>query len=112
VRKSPDLSDVRLVSVTLDPDFDTPAVLKKHATAVGADPGVWYFATGAKDDVLAFAKRFGIATEPGASDGVVVHNLRTAVIDSEGRLTRVQSGNMWTPADIVADLQKAPAPAR
>ena len=112
VRKSPDLSDVRLVSVTLDPDFDTPAVLKKHATAVGADPGIWYFTTGAKDDVLAFAKRFGIATEPGASDGVVVHNLRTAVIDSEGRLTRVQSGNMWTPADIVADLQKAPAAAR
>ena len=112
VRKTPQLSDVRLVSVTLDPDFDTPAVLKKHAVAVGADPGIWFFATGAKDDVLAFAKRFGIATEPGETDAVVVHNLRTSVIDAEGRLTRVHSGNMWTPADIVADLETAPRQAR
>lgn len=112
VRASSNLADVRLVSVTLDPDFDTPAVLKKHASAVGADPGIWHFATGPRNDVLAFAKRFGIATEPGESDGIVVHNLRTAVIDPEGRLTRVHSGNMWTPADIVADLEKTPAPGR
>jgi hypothetical protein len=41
-----------------------------------------------------------------------VHNLRTAVIDPEGRLVTVTSGNMWTPAELVADLKAAPAPAR
>jgi protein SCO1/2 len=111
IRKSPRLSDVRLVSVTLDPDFDTPPVLEKYAAALAADPRLWYFATGARDDVLAFAKRFGVLTEPGESNGVVVHNLRTAVIDAEGRLVSVHSGSMWTPADLVADLEKAPAPA-
>ncbi|MGH9256130.1 MAG: SCO family protein [Vicinamibacterales bacterium] len=111
IRTSPALADVRLVSVTVDPAFDTPAVLQTHATRVGADPRLWYFATGTRDEVLAFARRFGILTEPGQSDAVTVHNLRTAVIDAEGRLVSVHSGNMWTPAELVADLAKASAPA-
>lgn len=111
IRTSPVLRDVRLVSVTLDPDFDTPAVLQKHAATVGADPRLWHFVTGERDEVLAFAKRFGVVTEPGEPGTPVVHNLRTAVIDAEGRLVTVHSGNMWTPAELVADLEKAPAPA-
>jgi protein SCO1 len=110
IRQFPDLSDVRLVSVTLDPDFDTPAVLEKHAKGTGADPRLWYFATGKRDDVLVLAKRFGVLTEPGDSPGIVVHNLRTAVIDADGRLVSVHSGNMWTAAELVADLKKASAP--
>ena len=107
IRKSAELRDVRLVSVTLDPEFDTPAVLAAHAKTLGADPALWYFATGARDEVLAFAKRFGVLTEPGESAGVVVHNLRTAVIDAQGRLVNVHSGSTWSPADLVADLKKA-----
>jgi protein SCO1/2 len=97
--------------VTLDPEFDTPAVLTAHAKALGADPSLWYFVTGARDEVFAFAKRFGVVTEPGESAGVVVHNLRTAIIDAQGRLVSVHSGSMWTPADLVADLEKASASA-
>ena len=93
------------------PKFDTPDVLNAHAKTLGADPGLWYFATGARDEVLAFAKRFGVLTEPGESAGVVVHNLRTAVIDAQGRLVSVHSGTMWTAADLVADLKKASASA-
>lgn len=111
IMTSPELADVRLVSVTLDPDVDTPAVLEKHAKGIGADPRVWHFLTGTREDVLAFAKRFGVITEPGESAGLVVHNLRTAVIDPQGRLVTVHSGNMWTPAELVADIKAAPAPA-
>jgi protein SCO1/2 len=112
IQRSPDLTDVRLVSVTLDPEFDTPPVLQTHATAAGASPGVWTFRTGDRDNVLALAKRFGVLTEPGESADIVVHNLRTAVIDAEGRVVTVHSGNMWTPAELVADIKKTPAPAR
>ena len=112
IRSSPDLADVRLVSITLDPEFDTAPVLRKHAQALGAAPATWTFLTGSRGDVLALAKRFGIITEPGESAAVVVHNLRTAVIDAEGRVATVHSGNMWTPAELVADLKKIPAPAR
>jgi protein SCO1/2 len=112
VRESPRLSDVRLLSVTLDPAFDTPAVLARHATALGADDRVWHFATGQPGEVLAFAKRFGAIVEPGESATALVHNLRTAIVDPQGRLVKTYSGNMWTPADLVADLEATPAPSR
>ena len=111
IRASPDLADVRLVSVTLDPDYDVPAVLERHAKALGAEPGRWDFLSGTPDEVLAFAKRFGVTAQPGDPDIGLVHNLRTAVIDAEGRLVTAYSGNMWTPAELVADLKKAPASA-
>jgi protein SCO1 len=104
VAKTPALADVRLVSVTLDPEFDTPAVLEQHAKAIGADLRLWTFLTGDRDEVLAFAKRFGVITEPGDASAPVVHNLRTAVIDQDGRMAKVYSGSMWTPAELVADL--------
>ena len=107
IRSSKDLADVRLVSITLDPEFDTPAVLQKHAKVVGANPATWTFLTGDREQVLAVAKQFGIYTEPGESADVVVHNLRTAVLDAEGRVVTVHSGNMWTPAELVADLKSA-----
>ena len=111
IRRSPELADVRLVSVTLDPEFDTPAVLDAHARALGADADLWHFVTGDPDEVLAFAKRFGVIAEPGELN-TVVHSLRTAVIDPQGRLVTAYSGNMWSPAELVADLRATPAPTR
>jgi protein SCO1/2 len=111
IRTSPDLADVRLVSVTLDPDYDVPAVLERHAKALGAQAGRWYFLTGKPHEVLAFAKRFGVTAQPGDPDIGLLHNLRTAVIDPQGRLVTAYSGNMWTPAELIADLRKTPAPA-
>jgi protein SCO1 len=110
ITQSPELADVRLVSVTLDPEFDTSEVLHAHATALDADPDLWHFVTGDRDEVLGFALRFGVVTESGAPDSLL-HNLRTAVIDPEGRLVTAYSGNMWTLDELVADLKAAPAPA-
>ena len=49
-RARTDLRDVRLVSITLDPEFDTPAVLSRHAERLKADPDVWTFLTGEPAD--------------------------------------------------------------
>jgi len=107
-----DMRDVRLVSVTMDPEFDTPAVLSDHAERLKADPNVWTFLTGTPADVAAFAQQFGIFTERDLGTGAnLTHNLRTAVVGVDGRLANVHSGNDWTPADLVADLKATPAPA-
>jgi len=107
-----DMRDVRLVSVTMDPEFDTPAVLSDHAERLKADPNVWTFLTGTPADVAAFAQQFGIFTERDLGTGAnLTHNLRTAVVGIDGRLANVHSGNDWTPADLVADLKATPAPA-
>lgn len=113
IQGTPSLADVRLLSVTLDPEFDSPAVLKRHAQRRGADQAVWAFATGEPEEVGRFARQFGIYTERDAGTGAnLIHNLRTAVVGADGRLAAVHSGNDWTPADLVADLEAAPAPER
>ncbi len=96
---------VRLLSVSFDPAFDTPAVLSAHASRVGAEPG-WHFATAPPAIVDRFAAEFGVNVIR-ETDGTITHNLRTAVIGPDGRLTAVYSGNDWTAAQIVTDLRRA-----
>jgi protein SCO1/2 len=111
VKANPKLADVRLMTVTMDPEFDTPAVLKPHAIDLGADPAVWTFATGSPAEVKRFAEQFGIHYELDETNKwQLIHNLRTAVVDADGRVVKTESGNFWTPAELVADLAKTPAP--
>ena len=112
VKANPALTDVQLLTVTMDPEFDTPAVLKPHALDLGADPGVWTYATGAPAEVKRFAEQFGIHYELDQTNKwQIIHNLRTAVIAPDGRVVKTESGNFWKPADLVADLEKTPPPA-
>jgi protein SCO1/2 len=112
IKKTPGLGDVRLVSVSFDPANDTPTVLKTHARDLKADPAVWHFVTATPDDMKGFTAKFGVTAVPSdESPAVLTHNLSTAVIDADGRLLKIRPGNMWTPADLIADLKAAPAPA-
>jgi protein SCO1 len=112
IKTTPALADVRLISVSFDPAHDTPAILKTHAKALQADPAVWHFVTASSNDTKGFAAKFGVIAEPSdESPAILTHNLSTAVIDADGRLVKIRSGNMWTPADLIADLKAAPAPA-
>jgi protein SCO1/2 len=99
---------VHLVSITFDPAYDTPAVLAAHAARVGANRQIWSFFTGDRSDVLGFAARFGATIVPDqASAPEIAHNLRTAVIDTRGRLVRILTGNDWTAEQLVTGLRSA-----
>jgi protein SCO1 len=111
IKKTPALADVRLVSVSFDPQFDTPPVMKAHAERLQADPLIWTFVTGEREEVTRFAARFGVSVERAQQNPIdITHNLRTAIIDAEGRLVKMHTGNSWTPADLLADLKTTPAP--
>jgi protein SCO1/2 len=99
---------VRLLSVSLDPDFDTPQLLAAHAQRAGADPEIWRFVTGDRDAISSFASRFGVSTIRETPDVQnITHNLRTAVIRSDGRVERIFSGNEWTPEELLDALKTA-----
>jgi protein SCO1/2 len=98
---------IRLVSVSFDPDFDTPAMLRAHATRRKADPSVWTFLTGDRATVERFAARFGVSVVRTAAPRDITHNLRTAIIGLEGRILKLYSGNEWTPSTMLADLRAA-----
>lgn len=104
--KSDRALNVKLLSVSFDPITDTPAVLKRHARELGADPKIWSFFTGDRDDIDRFAARFGVSVTRALYDQRdITHNLRTAVIDREGHLVKSYTGNEWTPDQILADIK-------
>jgi protein SCO1/2 len=105
IAATPALSDVQLLSISFDPEHDTPQVLKAYARTQQADPKIWHFATAPIEHVKAFAAKFGLAVTSNGSP-VLIHNLATAVIDAQGRLISLHSTNQWKPADFVAQLTK------
>jgi len=100
------LADVRLLSVSIDPSFDRPAVLKAHAEKLGADPAVWRFVTAPPAEIAVFGRQFGLdVRQTGSAPPDIEHNLRTVVLDRDRRIVEVRTGTGWTAADLVARLR-------
>ncbi len=99
---------VRLLSVSFDPAYDRPAVLDARARQLGADPALWSFVTAPATEIERFARQFGVSiARDNASAQEIVHNLRTAVVASDGTLSTVLRGNEWTPGELLEELRKA-----
>jgi len=97
---------VRLLSISFDPATDQPAVLRAHAAKLNADPAVWRFATADASVVDRLAATFGVNVIR-ETDGTITHNLRTAVIDPQGRIAAIHDSNDWTAATIAKELATA-----
>ena len=98
---------VRLLSVSFDPGYDTPKILAAHAARVSADPAYWTMLTGEREAVGRFASKFGVSIIREGDSAEIVHNLRTAIIDSQGRVVTMLSGNEWLPSELLGHLRTA-----
>ena len=97
---------MRLLSVSIDPAFDRPAVLKAHARKLGADPAVWRFVTTPPAEIAAFGRQFGLdVRQTGSAPADIEHNLRTVVLDRNRRIVEMRTGSGWTAADLLATLR-------
>ncbi len=97
--------EVRLISLSFDPEHDTPEILRKHAATRGANPPVWSFAVATHPELGKVAPSLGLFYGPQGSE--IIHNLVIAVIDPEGRLVRLESGNAarnWDTADLLKTM--------
>jgi protein SCO1/2 len=110
LREDPVLrGQVRLVSVTFDPEHDSPAVLSAHAAKRHADPEVWTFLTGDRITVDRFAGKFGVGVVRPEDKSEITHSLRTTLIGKDGHVRKIYSGNDWTPHAVLTDLRAAVA---
>lgn len=98
-----------LLSITFDPEFDTPEVLKVYGQRWKADPRHWTLATGGFDQIEPFAASVGLYFGRGVSIADQNHNLRTLVIGPDGRLVQVFRGNEWSAGELVQSLSEAMA---
>jgi protein SCO1/2 len=97
---------VRLVSISFDPEHDTPSVLAAHAAKFKADPAMWTVLTGDRVTVDRIASRFGVSTMTGPNPAdEITHNLRTFLVGADGRIAQIYTGTDWTTARVLADLR-------
>ena len=90
--------DLVLLTVTFDPQRDTPEVLATYASQWKADPKTWHFLTGPVADVRKVCALFGVEYFP--DEGLMNHSLRTAVIDRQGKIAASIEGNAYTPEQL------------
>lgn len=105
-----DLTDIELVSFTVDPDYDTPEVLSDYAEDYGADLDNWSFVTGYEFDEI---KELSIKTfrsmlqEPLPGDDQVTHGTRFFLINPKGEVIKNYDGMNGNVVDeIIKDLKK------
>lgn len=95
------------LSISFDPDFDSPEMLKAYGQFYQYNPAHWSFLTGPKEKIRELAQRVGVTMQN--RDGVINHNFRTLIIDASGRLQMVFPTSGDLSDEIVAEIIKAAA---
>jgi protein SCO1/2 len=106
------LDRTELLSISFDPAFDTPSVLRAYGTNYAGQSGFahWQFAAPAKGALPAVEKFFNMGVTTGG-DGSIMHSLSTVLVDASGKIAAWYPGNDWNPQDVVAQMKSIAMPA-
>ncbi len=98
----------RLVTISFDPENDTPEVLKRYGKAFDYDPAHWDLLTSkTMDPINGIAANVGLRF--GKRDNSYLHNLRTVVLDTEGRIAHIFTDENWAPEELAEQMKSAAA---
>ena len=98
------LASTRLLSVTLDPAFDSPEVLKTYAGYHHSDAQIWSFATGDERKIDALTRAFSVYRQ--TEGGTISHGLATVLIDKDGKIAQIWRGNAWKPLEVIEQIKQ------
>ena len=108
--QTPELyAKTHLLSISIDPEYDDPKVLRSYGAAhteryENETFGHWEFASGTAEQVKEIAQFFGLNYF--LQNDQIIHALRTAIISPEGKVVKVYSGNQWKTDEVVDELRK------
>lgn len=91
-----------LVSISFDPDFDTPGVLREYVDARGIDTSNYHFLTGPRPAIEDLLRQFGVLAQLDGS--LINHTLATLLIDENGRIIDRADGSQWDPRQFVGKI--------
>ncbi|TVR55617.1 MAG: electron transporter SenC [Puniceicoccaceae bacterium] len=97
-----EIDDLELISITLDPEYDTPGVLAQYARNYGIDTSNFSFLTGPESAIQDLMRQLGVLAFP--DDGLIQHTLATLLIDRDGRIIHRADGTRWEVDDFVTRL--------
>ena len=98
-----------LLSISIDPEYDTPKVLRSYGAAhtgryQDETFAHWEFAGGTNEQVKEIAQFFGLTYFPEKDQ--IIHALRTVIIDPQGKVAKIYGGNDWKIDEVVEELKK------
>lgn len=104
------LARAHLLSVSFDPDHDTPDRLRAYGVQyIGGDAkqafAHWDFAVPQKPVLLEMAKFFDLGMTNG-EEGTINHTLSTTLIGADGKVVQFYPGNDWTPDQVMNDMRR------
>jgi protein SCO1 len=88
----------QLLSVSIDPEFDRPEVLKQYSARYTENDSTWSYGTGTAERADRVGSIFGLIQE--RQGGLINHDLRTALIGPDGRLVHLWKSNVWTRYEV------------
>lgn len=98
---------VRLVSVSVDPERDTPEVLREYAKEFEAEAGRWMFLTGERTQVFNLSEGLKLAASPAQGEHAITHSEKLVLVDSAGRVRGVYSSkDDMSVIQLAADATK------
>jgi protein SCO1 len=95
---------VRFVAITVDPEVDTPEVLRGYAKAIGADPRGWSFLTGTPEEIRKVVRDYGAFSRKNKG-GDVDHLYLTSLVDRKGTMRVQYLGYRFDPDEMHRDLR-------
>ena len=98
------VTNLELVSITLDPEFDTPGVLKQYASDRGIDTSNFSFLTGPEKAIKNLLTQFGVIAQ--FQGDILQHTLVTLLIDEHGKIVYRWDNSSWDPKDFVARMKR------
>lgn len=102
--KEAGVESLELVSITLDPEYDTPGVLRDYASARGIDTSNFSFLTGPERSIKDLLTQFGVIANFDGS--ILKHTLTTLLISKDGKIIHRADGTLWEPRDFVAKMRR------
>lgn len=99
------IGNLEFVSISLDPGYDTPAVLKEYAAVRGIDTANFSLLTGPESAVRDLLVNFGVIAE--WEESIIKHTLSTLLIDERGKIVHRVDGSQWRPADLLNKIPPA-----
>ena len=94
------IQDLEFISVTLDPQFDTPGVLRAYADRYGIDGSNFKFATGEKASVYQLIKSMGLTHIE--DQDTILHSLATSLVDKDRKIVMRSTQSAWSPEAFLA----------
>jgi len=97
----------QFLSISFDPDFDTPEVLSNYGSVYrGDDADRWLFASVSTRTLANLAPNLDLMIMRDG-ENIMAHGLRTVVLDPQGRIFRQLDGNKWTPQELADAILEA-----